>query len=97
MADLMEFTETNFDNEVIQASVPVVVDVFATRCGPCKMIAPIIEEIAGEFQGRVKVGKLDADAEQKIAADYQVRGLPTVLFFKNAERWRLSVVKVGVD
>tara|TARA_B100000579_G_C22791314_1_gene834656 strand:- start:258 stop:581 length:324 start_codon:yes stop_codon:yes gene_type:complete len=85
MADLMEFTETNFDNEVIKASVPVVVDVFATWCGPCKMIAPIIEEIAGEFQGRVKVGKLDADAEQKIAADYQVRGLPTVLFFKNGE------------
>ena len=71
MADLMEFTETNFDNEVIQASVPVVVDVFATWCGPCKMIAPIIEEIAGEFQDRVKVGKLDADAEQKIAADYK--------------------------
>ncbi|MEE3232812.1 MAG: thioredoxin [Candidatus Latescibacterota bacterium] len=85
MADLMEFTEANFDNEVVQASVPVVVDVFATWCGPCKIIAPIIEEIAGDYQGRVKVGKLDADAEQKIAADYQVRGLPTVLFFKNGE------------
>ncbi len=85
MADLMEFTETNFDNEVKQASIPVVVDVFATWCGPCKMIAPIIEEIAGDYEGRVKVGKLDADAEQKIAADYQVRGLPTVLFFKNGE------------
>lgn len=81
----MEFTETNFDNEVKQASIPVVVDVFATWCGPCKMIAPIIEEIAGDYEGRVKVGKLDADAEQKIAADYQVRGLPTVLFFKNGE------------
>tara|TARA_B100001094_G_scaffold327722_1_gene386531 strand:+ start:1158 stop:1481 length:324 start_codon:yes stop_codon:yes gene_type:complete len=85
MADLMEFTETNFDDEVKQASVPVVVDVFATWCGPCKMISPIIEEIAGDYEGRVKVGKLDADAEQKIAADYQVRGLPTVLFFKNGE------------
>jgi thioredoxin 1 len=85
MADLMEFTETNFDDEVKQASIPVVVDVFATWCGPCKMIAPIIEEIAGDYEGRVKVGKLDADAEQKIAADYQVRGLPTVLFFKNGE------------
>ena len=85
MADLMEFTETNFDNEVKQASIPVVVDVFATWCGPCKMIAPIIEEIAGDYEGRVKVGKLDADAEQKIAAEYQVRGLPTVLFFKNGE------------
>tara|TARA_B100000579_G_C22599213_1_gene741830 strand:+ start:48 stop:371 length:324 start_codon:yes stop_codon:yes gene_type:complete len=85
MADLMEFTETNFDNEVKQASIPVVVDVYATWCGPCKMIAPIMKEIAGDFEGRVKVGKLDADVEQKIAADYQVRGLPTVLFFKNGE------------
>ena len=85
MADLLEFTETNFDDEVLQASVPVVVDVFATWCGPCKMIAPIIEEIASDFQGRVKVGKLAADNAQKIAADYQVRGLPTVLFFKNGE------------
>ena len=50
MADLLEFTETNFDDEVLQASVPVVVDVFATWCGPCKMIAPIIEEIASDFQ-----------------------------------------------
>ena len=81
----MEFTETNFDNEVKQASIPVVVDVYATWCGPCKTIAPIMKEIAGDFEGRVKVGKLDADVEQKIAADYQVRGLPTVLFFKNGE------------
>ncbi len=85
MADLTTFTDANFQEEVLDSSVPVVVDVFATWCGPCKMIAPVIEQLAGDYAGRIKVGKLDADAEQKTTAEFQVRGLPTVLIFKDGK------------
>ena len=63
----------------------VLVNIWATWCGPCKMIAPIIEELANDYAGRIKVGKLDADTEQKTAAEFQVRGLPTVLIFKDGK------------
>jgi thioredoxin 1 len=85
MADLASFTDANFQTEVLDSDIPVVVDVFATWCGPCKMIAPIIEELANDYAGRIKVGKLDADTEQKTAAEFQVRGLPTVLIFKDGK------------
>jgi thioredoxin 1 len=85
MADLASFTDANFQTEVLDSDIPVVVDVFATWCGPCKMIAPIIEELASDYAGRIKVGKLDADTEQKTAAEFQVRGLPTVLIFKDGK------------
>jgi thioredoxin 1 len=85
MADLATFTDANFQEEVLDSSVPVVVDVFATWCGPCKMIAPVIEQLASDYAGRIKVGKLDADAEQKTTAEFQVRGLPTVLIFKDGK------------
>lgn len=85
MADLASFTDANFQTEVLDSDIPVVVDVFATWCGPCKMIAPTIEELASDYAGRIKVGKLDADTEQKTAAEFQVRGLPTVLIFKDGK------------
>ncbi|MCF8241125.1 MAG: thioredoxin [Melioribacteraceae bacterium] len=79
------FTDDNFQNEVIESELPVIVDLWATWCGPCRMIAPIIEELAEEYEGKVKVGKLDVDNNQQTAIKYGVRSIPTVLFFKGGE------------
>ena len=78
-------TEENFQNEVLSSTEPVLVDFWATWCGPCRAIAPLIEELAGDFQGRAKVGKLDIDNNSNIAMQYNVRSIPTLLFFKNGE------------
>ncbi|MDQ7815430.1 MAG: thioredoxin [Melioribacteraceae bacterium] len=79
------FTDDNFDAEALKSDLPVVVDFWAAWCGPCRMIAPIIEELADEYQGKVKVGKLDVDDNQQTAIKYGVRSIPTVLFFKGGE------------
>jgi len=78
----MEFTDQNFNAEVLQSDKPVLVDFWAVWCGPCKMIAPFVEELAGEFEGKAKVGKLDVDNNQETAIKYGVRSIPTVLIFK---------------
>ncbi|GJQ61661.1 MAG: thioredoxin [Melioribacteraceae bacterium] len=79
------FTDANFDEEVLKSDVPVLIDFWAVWCGPCKMIAPIIEELAGEYEGKVKVGKLDVDENQQTAIKYGVRSIPTVLLFAGGE------------
>jgi len=76
-------TKDNFEEEVINSSLPVLVDFWATWCGPCRMLAPVIEEIATEYQGRVKVGKINVDEEQELAVKYGVMSIPTVILFKN--------------
>lgn len=81
----LQFTDDNFGSEVINSEVPVVVDFWATWCGPCKAIAPIIEDLAKDFSGKVKVGKLDIDANQDTAIKFNVRSIPTVLFFKQGK------------
>lgn len=81
----MEFTDQNFSIEVLQSDKPVMVDFWAVWCGPCKMIAPFIEELAGEFEGKAKVGKLDVDNNQETAIKYGVRSIPTVLIFKGGK------------
>ena len=85
-ANVQEFTEQNFDNDVLKSDLPVLVDFTATWCGPCKALAPIVEKLADEFAGKVKVGKLDIDANQKITAKYGVRSVPTVIVFKGGEK-----------
>ena len=82
---MLDFTDDNFTAEAIQNPLPVVVDFWAVWCGPCKMLSPVIEEIAGELAGRIVVGKLNVDDNPKTAARYGVSGIPTLLFIKNGQ------------
>ena len=80
-------------NELINSDVPVLVDFFATWCGPCKMMSPILDDVAKQVQGKAKVVKVDVDKNQQAAAAYQVRGVPTLILFKNGKQiWKQSGV-----
>lgn len=83
--NLFEFTDQNFENDVELSETPVLIDFWAVWCGPCKAIAPVIEEIADEYQGKVKVGKVDVDQNQNIAMKYGIRSIPTILIMKKGE------------
>ena len=85
MADLINVTEDTFQAEVLDSSRPVLVDFSAVWCGPCKMLDPIIKQLAGEWDGKVKVVKIDADQNPNILMKYSVLGIPTLLFFKKGE------------
>ncbi len=84
-AGLFEVTDETFDRDVLKASEPVLVDFWAAWCGPCKAIAPIVEEVASQYTGKVKVGKMDVDKNVATPQRYGVRGIPTLLLFKNGK------------
>lgn len=84
MADLT-FTDQNFEAEVLQSRIPVLVDFWAEWCTPCRIVTPIIEELAKEYSGKVKVGKLNVDENQEASQNYHVMSIPTVMLFKNGQ------------
>jgi thioredoxin 1 len=81
----LHFTDSNFRKEVIESSQLVVVDFWAAWCGPCKMIAPVVEELAKEYAGKAKIGKVDVDSNPKTATEYGVMSIPTIIFFKGGK------------
>ncbi len=81
----VEVTDANFQTEVVGSNVPVLVDFWATWCGPCKMVAPVVEEIAKEYDGKLKVGKLDVDANPAVSMQFGIRSIPTLLVFKGGK------------
>jgi len=85
MSNVIQFNADNFDTEVIKSDVPVLVDFWAPWCGPCKMIGPIIEELAGDYDGKAKVGKVNVDDNQQLAGQFGIRGIPTVMLFKGGQ------------
>lgn len=84
MAEII-LTSDNFESEVIASEIPVLVDFWATWCGPCKMLGPVISQIADEYEGKVKVGKVNVDEEEELAAKYGIQSIPTVLLFNGGE------------
>ena len=90
--NLVHVTDTSFESDVLQSEIPALIDFWAAWCGPCKMIAPLLEELSDEYAGRIKVCKIDVDSNPETAAKYNVRGIPTLLVFKNGN---IEATKVG--
>ena len=89
---IIHTTDTSFESDVLQSDVPALVDFWAAWCGPCKMIAPLLDELADEYAGRIKICKVDVDSNPETAAKFNVRGIPTLLVFKNGS---VEATKVG--
>ncbi len=85
MADVKDFSEGNFEADVLQSEQPVLVDFWAPWCGPCRMVGPIVEQLAAENAGSVQVGKVNIDDNQMLATNYQISAIPTVMLFKGGE------------
>jgi thioredoxin 1 len=83
--NVVQLTDATFEEDVLQSTMPVLIDFWAVWCGPCRMVAPVVEELADDYAGKIKVGKLDVDNNPKSAMNYGVRSIPTLLLFKNGE------------
>lgn len=93
----IQVTEKNFESEILKSELPVLVDFWAEWCGPCKMISPIIDEISGELEGKLKVAKINVDEAQDLAMKHNVMSIPTLLIFKNGEVVEAIVGAMGKD
>ena len=85
MADTVEITDSNFQEEVLESEIPVLIDFWADWCQPCKMIAPVVQQIADEYEGKIKVGKLDVDSNSQTSMTYNIRGIPALLIFNEGK------------
>ena len=90
--EIVHISDESFEQEVTSAQVPVLVDFWAAWCGPCKMIAPILDELIGQYEGKIKICKMDVDANKETPAKYGIRGIPTLMIFKDGN---LEATKVG--
>ena len=93
--DTLTFTDATFDKDVLNSEVPVLVDFWAEWCGPCRMMGPTVDQVATDYSGKVKVGKLDVDANQQTASRYGIRGIPTLLLFKDGKVVEQKVGAIG--
>ncbi len=84
-ANTVEITDSNFEAEVEKSEIPVLIDFWTAWCGPCRALAPTVEQIADEYEGKLKVGKLDVDANSALSAKFSIRGIPTLLLFKDGQ------------
>jgi thioredoxin 1 len=85
MGNILEVTDDSFDSEIINSDIPAMVDFWAEWCGPCKMVGPVVEELAGEYTGKIKMAKMDVDKNRQTPAKFGIRNIPTLILFKGGE------------
>jgi len=94
---VQKFTDQNFNDEVLKAETPVLVDFYADWCGPCRLVSPIVDELANTYEGKIRVGQVDVDANSKVAGDYGVMSIPTVILFQKGKEVARQVGFGGKD